>query len=127
MSRSLNQCSLLTPDGNLVEYDVLHTLEFDSDRKCMSVIVRRKGHTEVILYSKGADSVIFRNLRFLLESGVPQDTVALQGSDDTGVNHRLSGGTMGVALMRDRTQSDLDDYAKIGLRTLCMAKRVRLD
>lgn len=116
-----------------MEYDVLHTLEFDSDRRCMSVIVRQKGHTEVILYSKGADSVIFRNLKCSLESSVfheDPDTVALDSSlsnhnnDDAGVNRRFSGGTMGVALMRDQTQSDLDDYAKIGLRTLCMAKRV---
>ena len=106
-----------------MEYDVLHTLEFDSDRKCMSVILRQKGHTEVILYSKGADSVIFRNLKCSLESG-PDSSHRSHSNDAASVNHRLSGGAMGVALMRDRTQSDLDDYAKIGLRTLCMAKRV---
>lgn len=30
-----------------------------------------------------------------------------------------------AVMMADKTQTHLDDYAKIGLRTLCMAKRVR--
>ena len=63
LSRSPHQCSLSTPDGTIVEYDVLHMLEFDSNRKCMSIIVREKGQSEVVLYSKGADSVIYRNLK----------------------------------------------------------------
>ena len=36
----------------------------------------------------------------------------------------LSQSVMGVALLRDKTQTFMDDYAKLGLRTLCMAKRV---
>lgn len=141
VSRSPTQCSLRVPGGTVVHYDVLHTLDFDSNRKCMSIVVRQKGHSEVTLFSKGADSVVYRNLRrcldgsFFHESGFEDpDTVSLpsQGSGDNlgpsasdgrGVN-KVSGRGMGAALMSDRTQSHLDDYAKIGLRTLCMAKRV---
>lgn len=144
LSRSPNHCSLRTPDGTVLEYDVLHTLDFDSNRKCMSIVVCRKGHSEVVLYSKGADSVIYRNLRSSLEGSVfyesgfeDPDTVSLPSLRSEGNNasalergpssrgSRISRGNgMGVTLLRDRTQSHLDDYAKIGLRTLCMAKRV---
>ena len=137
-------------------------LDFDSNRKCMSIIVRQKGHSEVVLYSKGADSVIYKNSAVLEtvvfhESGIEDpDTISLPshasegddggivaaedppscgggdgisatsdgGSGRTGRPISRRGSKMGVALMRDRTQSHLDDYAKIGLRTLCMAKRV---
>ena len=118
----------------------------------MSVIVRERGHSEVLLYSKGADSVIYRNLRLppfdgggsvFRESGFEDpDMVSLPsqksneceggGGGGGGGDREVSGdkvssgggGLMGEVLMRDQTQSHLDDYAKIGLRTLCMAKRV---
>lgn len=144
LSRSPRQCSLVIPGGEVVDYDILHMLDFDSNRKCMSVVVRQKGHSEVILYSKGADSVIFSNLRRSSEDMSDPDTPLLSSqqrvcavqskpSEDTigGVacgggegEEEVGGGVMGVALMRDRTQMHLDDYAKLGLRTLCMAKRV---
>ena len=59
LARVPGKVTLLTPHHGLVEYDVLHVLEFDSRRKCMSVIVRQKGTDQVILYTKGADSAIF--------------------------------------------------------------------
>jgi magnesium-transporting ATPase (P-type) len=105
----------------------------------MSIIVRQKGHSEVILYSKGADSVIYRNSCFYEavishESGFEDpDTTSLpsQNGDGDGVlsadpsdKTGVRGVKLSVAMMRDQTQSHLDDYAKIGLRTLCMAKRV---
>lgn len=144
LSRSPRQCSLVIPGGEVVDYDILHMLDFDSNRKCMSVVVRQKGHSEVILYSKGADSVIFSNLRRSSEDMSDPDTtpsllssqqrvcaVQSKPSEDAiggvacgGGEEEVGGGVMGVALMRDRTQMHLDDYAKLGLRTLCMAKRV---
>lgn len=39
-------------------YEVLHTLEFDSERKRMSVIVRDRHRNEYVLFCKGADSSI---------------------------------------------------------------------
>lgn len=34
-------------------------LPFDSLRKCMSVVLQRQDANEIILYTKGADNVIF--------------------------------------------------------------------
>ena len=129
-----------------MEYDILHTLHFDPNRKCMSIIVRQKGCSEILLYSKGADSTIYRNLRPILDTSVfresgfeDQDSLSLpsasQGSRDSGGPgggirddvddvSEVGKGVMDVTLLRDRTQTYLDDYAKLGLRTLCMAKRV---
>lgn len=45
--------------GSLLEYEILDTLDFTSDRKRMSVVLR-EGHTgKLILLTKGADEVIF--------------------------------------------------------------------
>ncbi|KAI8911671.1 hypothetical protein EDD86DRAFT_269453 [Gorgonomyces haynaldii] len=47
--------------GRLVKFQLLHTLEFTSDRKRMSVIVRdEQGH--IILIAKGADAAILPRL-----------------------------------------------------------------
>lgn len=155
LSRSPHQCSMTTPEGGVVEYDILHMLDFDSNRRCMSIVVRQKGHSEIILYSKGADSAIYGNLRRSLENSgkrqscsEDQDMASLpsQKSETPNIDENqihdkghtqegVAGGdevskdidsasTMGVALMRDHTQNHLDDYAKLGLRTLCMAKKV---
>ncbi len=43
-------------------YELLQTLEFDSKRKRMSVIVRNIKTNEYILYCKGADSSMFKKL-----------------------------------------------------------------
>lgn len=59
LSRAPGKVTILTPHRGLVEYHVMHVLEFDSRRKCMSVIVREKGTDQVVLYTKGADSAIF--------------------------------------------------------------------
>lgn len=39
-------------------YEILHTLEFDSNRKRMSIIVKNTNSKEYILYCKGADMSI---------------------------------------------------------------------
>ena len=48
-------------EDKVLEYHLLHVLEFDSTRKRMSVIVR-DDRGEVILYCKGADSIIEKRL-----------------------------------------------------------------
>jgi magnesium-transporting ATPase (P-type) len=40
-------------------YELLHEFPFDSDRKRMSVILRKRNDKKIILLSKGADSVMF--------------------------------------------------------------------
>jgi phospholipid-transporting ATPase len=49
-------------NGNIIEYQVLYTLEFNSARKRMSVIVKDK-ENQIILYTKGADSIIYARLK----------------------------------------------------------------
>lgn len=72
----------------------LSTLEFTSDRKRMSVIIRDpKGG--IWLYTKGAESHVF-----------PLCTTSPSQLD-----------------MMRATQQHIDDFAKIGLRTLAVARR----
>uniref|UniRef100_A0A3P8SEB4 Phospholipid-transporting ATPase n=1 Tax=Amphiprion percula TaxID=161767 RepID=A0A3P8SEB4_AMPPE len=71
---------------------LLHILPFDSNRKRMSVVVRHPLTGQVVVYTKGADSVIMD----LAETP------------------------------KEQTQKHLDSYAREGLRTLCIAKKVPL-
>lgn len=48
--------------GNPEQYDWLHVLEFSSERKRMSVILRDRKNGNIILYIKGADDMIFPRL-----------------------------------------------------------------
>lgn len=43
----------------VLEFDVFKRLEFNSDRKRMSVLVKDKEDGQIKLYMKGADSAIF--------------------------------------------------------------------
>ncbi|XP_053673867.1 phospholipid-transporting ATPase VB [Anopheles nili] len=98
VNRSPNHVLVSIPGEGVIEYEVLKVLPFDSARKCMSVVVRRTGTQDVVLYTKGADSSIMPNL-------VP----CTPGSEE----YRL----------REQTQHQLNVYARQGLRVLVMAKR----
>ena len=82
----------------------------------MSVIVKRKGDTQVILYSKGADSVIYRNLAH--PSGLSPE----EYNKSSGGQEEEEEGD--VPSRAELTQMHLNMYARLGLRTLCLAKRV---
>jgi phospholipid-translocating ATPase len=75
-------------------YTVLNTLEFNSSRKRMSAIIRMPDGT-IRLFCKGADSIIYSRLA----RGKQQD-------------------------LRRKTAEHLEEYAKEGLRTLCIADRL---
>ena len=45
-------------NGSVIQYEVLETLEFTSDRKRMSVVVKDCQNGKIILLSKGADEAI---------------------------------------------------------------------
>ncbi|TCD59897.1 hypothetical protein EIP91_011212 [Steccherinum ochraceum] len=79
--------------GQVERYTHLEMLEFNSTRKRMSVIVRSP-QGKIILYTKGADSVIYERLR-------PDHDPAL----------------------KDKTSKDMEMFANGGLRTLCIAYR----
>ncbi|KAK6050151.1 IC domain protein, HAD ATPase, P-type family [Cooperia oncophora] len=82
------------------EYGLLHTLPFDSDRKRMSVIVQEcTGKKRVILLTKGADASVLPILaNEYLTSEIGEEEVF-------------------------KAQEHLSDYAREGLRTLCLARK----
>ncbi|XP_069313671.1 phospholipid-transporting ATPase VD [Eulemur rufifrons] len=88
-------------------FQLLHILPFDSVRKRMSVVVRHPLSNQVVVYTKGADSVIME----LLSAASPEEA-SLEKQELT---------------IREKTQKHLDDYARRGLRTLCVAKKVMSD
>ncbi|KAI9748069.1 MAG: c-5 sterol desaturase, partial [Chaenotheca gracillima] len=76
------------------EYQILNTLEFNSSRKRMSAIIRMPDTNKIVLFCKGADSIIYSRLR-----------VGQQ------------------AELRKSTAEHLEMFAREGLRTLCIAQR----
>ncbi|KAF2097844.1 P-type ATPase-like protein [Rhizodiscina lignyota] len=79
--------------GEERRYTVLNTLEFNSSRKRMSAIIRMPDG-KIILFCKGADSIIYSRLT-------------------QGQQHEL----------RKSTAEHLEMFAREGLRTLCIAQR----
>lgn len=79
--------------GEEREYSVLNALEFNSTRKRMSAIIRMPSG-KIILFCKGADSIIYS---------------------------RLAKGQQ--AELRKSTAEHLEMFAREGLRTLCIAQR----
>nr|XP_012316500.1 probable phospholipid-transporting ATPase VB isoform X2 [Aotus nancymaae] len=105
VSRTPEQVTVRLPQGTCLTFSLLCTLGFDSVRKRMSVVVRHPLTGEIIVYTKGADSVIMDLL---------EDPACVPDID---VEKKLR-------KIRVRTQKHLDLYARDGLRTLCIAKKV---
>ncbi|XP_041927145.1 probable phospholipid-transporting ATPase VD isoform X1 [Alosa sapidissima] len=103
LGRSPEQILVQLPGTGPLSVPLLHLLPFNSARKLMSVVVRHPVTGQVVLYTKGADNVVM--------DLVPSDAA---GGDRTGRQ----------ALIKEQTQRHLDQYAREGLRTLCVAKRV---
>ncbi|XP_057530922.1 phospholipid-transporting ATPase 3-like [Amaranthus tricolor] len=75
-----------------VPYEILNVLEFNSTRKRQSVVCRYPDG-RLVLYCKGADTVIYERLR--------------EGNDD----------------MKKASREHLEQFGSSGLRTLCLAYR----
>ncbi|KAI9364414.1 hypothetical protein DFJ73DRAFT_809180 [Zopfochytrium polystomum] len=84
--------------GQTRRYEILNVLEFSSDRKRMSVVMRRP-EGQIVILVKGADSIIFERLK--------QNT-ALDNMDE----------------LTELTAKHLEIFANDGLRTLCLAYKV---
>ncbi|KAJ2350960.1 hypothetical protein GGF43_004167, partial [Coemansia sp. RSA 2618] len=98
--------------GEQVQYEVLDTIEFDSTRKRMSMILRRPApHNDIILFAKGADNVMIERLAKLPERGDPDH--AFGSRDDLSFERA----------MRERTFTQIDEFANAGLRTLMLCYR----
>jgi phospholipid-transporting ATPase len=87
-----NNIMRIEMNGKGYNYELLHVLEFNSTRKRMSVIL--KYEDEIILYTKGADSIILDRTDRKATKFIPE------------------------------TVRNLADYGTIGLRTLLLAERV---
>ncbi|KAF0775176.1 hypothetical protein AaE_001124 [Aphanomyces astaci] len=84
--------------GDTVLFDVLHMFEFSSERKKSSMIVRERGGSAgVILFCKGADTVVFPALRSPVDAEEDERYTAMK--------------------------QHLVTYAAEGLRVLCVAQR----
>ncbi|KAG9237070.1 P-type ATPase-like protein [Amylocarpus encephaloides] len=83
----------LNVQGQERSYKVLNTLEFNSTRKRMSAIIRMPDN-RIILFCKGADSIIYSRLK-------PNEQAEL----------------------RKTTAEHLEMFAREGLRTLCIAQK----
>lgn len=91
--RQRNTVKLQLPNGEVEKYETLQVLEFSSARKRMSVIVRRHADNRIFMFSKGADTIIFARSRKDQEQ------------------------------LRHDTDGALDEFARKGLRTLCLAMK----
>ncbi|XP_015256503.1 PREDICTED: probable phospholipid-transporting ATPase VB [Cyprinodon variegatus] len=102
MARTPGSVTVRLPSGEELVFEVLETLTFDSNRKRMSVLVRNPITKEYVLYTKGADYAIME----LLGTPYAENISSIQKS------------------IAADTQHHLDCYAKEGLRTLCITKKV---
>ncbi|XP_077093526.1 phospholipid-transporting ATPase VD isoform X2 [Siphateles boraxobius] len=98
LGRSPEQVLVAVPGTGPLSIPLLHVLPFHSARKRMSVVVRHPLTGDVVVYTKGADNVIME-LAEEAEDGFSREVI-------------------------ERTQKHLDQYAREGLRTLCVAKKV---
>ncbi|PWN45004.1 phospholipid-translocating P-type ATPase [Ceraceosorus guamensis] len=91
VGKDRNTLTIQTPWSlDLEQYELLTVLEFSSARKRMSVILRRHSDNAILLFTKGADSVIFERAR------------------------------EGQEAIKANTDTSLEEFANNGLRTLCL-------
>lgn len=102
LARTPDSVTVRLPSGEDLVFEVLDTLTFDCNRKRMSVLVRHPVTKEYVLYTKGADYSIMELL------GAPY------AENFCGIEKNIAADT----------QHHLDCYAKEGLRTLCITKKV---
>ncbi|KAM9842024.1 phospholipid-transporting ATPase VD [Aulostomus maculatus] len=103
--RSAESLLVDLPGIGSLSVQLLHILPFDSNRKRMSVVVRHPLTGQVVVYSKGADSVI-------MDLALAETPKGAEEIPDI------------YSRIRTQTQQHLDSYAREGLRTLCIAKKV---
>lgn len=89
-----NDTMIVNVQGVEEKFEVLNTLEFNSSRKRMSAIIRMPDN-RIVLFCKGADSVIYSRLKKGEQSKLRRDTA-----------------------------EQLEMFAREGLRTLCIAQKV---
>lgn len=51
----------------MLTLQVLAVLPFDSTRKCMSIVMKEEKSGEILLYTKGADNIIFDKIKRMFQ------------------------------------------------------------
>ena len=110
ISRSPDSVTVYVPSEGEVTFEILHILAFDSTRKRMSVVVRHPTSGSILLYCKGADSAIMSHLTALSYTASSVDSLDTPDAEPRN--------------LVEMTEAHLNGYAKDGLRTLCMARKV---
>lgn len=95
IKRTARSAVISLPDKSILAFEVLHVLPFDSNRKCMSIVVKNPNTDEIVLYSKGADSTVLSSL---------------SSYDEESISHV-------------KIRQQLHSYGRQGLRTLVMARK----
>lgn len=92
--RTRDIVKIVIHDNKVEKYQVLHTLDFTSDRKRMSVILRNLENKEIILYTKGSDDIMIPRINFERSECLKEDVI-----------------------------TDANEFANLGLRTLFVAMK----
>jgi len=63
VERDSNSIKIRVDQNNIEQYEILRVIEFDSNRKRMSVVVKRFSDGKIINFIKGADIAIISRLK----------------------------------------------------------------
>jgi phospholipid-translocating ATPase len=63
VERDSNSIKIRVDQNNIEQYEILRVVEFDSNRKRMSVVVKRFSDGKIINFIKGADIAIISRLK----------------------------------------------------------------
>lgn len=63
MERDSNSIKIRVDQNSIEQYEILRVVEFDSNRKRMSVVVKRFSDGKIINFVKGADIAIISRLK----------------------------------------------------------------
>jgi phospholipid-translocating ATPase len=103
----------LTVGDRQERYELLESLEFSSERRRMSVVVRSIADDQIWLFVKGADDVVME--RCVVQS---------DASSSSGVRYQSKDRSPARATnFHNRTVAAVEEFASQGLRTLCIAGR----
>jgi phospholipid-translocating ATPase len=128
VERTLRSITLkITGEDDPIIVEILNIIEFTSDRKRMSVVIKLPTD-EIVLICKGADSVILERMDIPAETLARSDDAwAIESVPQSPISPHQNGGLDGLRDTRwefTRTMEHLQDFATDGLRTLLYAYRI---